>query len=72
MLYIIINYYDKVNDIVNKELERINIWLRANKLTINIKKTHYMMFHRTRIKHDTIQTIPYLYNLIYVHCDTFT
>ena len=42
--------YDKVIDIVNKELERINIWLRANKLTINIKKTHYMMFHRTRIK----------------------
>ena len=43
--------YDKVIDIVNKELNRINIWLRANKLTINIKKTHYMMFHRTRIKH---------------------
>ena len=43
--------YDKVIDIVNKELDRINIWLRANKLTINIKKTHYMMFHRTRIKH---------------------
>ena len=43
--------YDKVIDIVNIELERINIWLRANKLTINIKKTHYMMFHHTKIKH---------------------
>ena len=43
--------YDTVIDIVNKELERINIWLRANKLTININKTHYMMVHRTRIKH---------------------
>ena len=32
--------------------ERINIWLKANKLTVNIKKTHYMMFHRTRIKHN--------------------
>ena len=27
--------------------------LKANKLTINTKKTHYMMFHRTRIKHNT-------------------
>ena len=43
--------YDKVIDIVTKKIELINIWLRANKLTINIKKTHYMMFHRTRIKH---------------------
>ena len=43
--------YDNVIDIVNNELERINIWLRANKLTINIKKTHYMMFLRTRLKH---------------------
>ena len=44
--------YDQVIDIVNNELERINIWLKANKLTVNIKKTHYMMFHRTRIKHN--------------------
>ena len=44
--------YDKVIDIVNKELELINIWLRANTLTVNIKKTHYMMFHRTRIKYN--------------------
>ena len=43
--------HDKVIDIVNNELERINKWLRANKLSINIKKTHNMMFHRTRIKH---------------------
>ena len=27
--------------------------LKANKLTINTKKTHYMMFHRPRIKHNT-------------------
>ena len=30
--------YDKVIDIVNNELEGINIWLRANHLTINIKR----------------------------------
>ena len=32
-------------------LKKVNIWLNANKLTINVKQTHYMMIHRTRIKH---------------------
>ena len=39
------------NDILNIELENISIWLEANKLIF--KKTHYTMFHRTRIKHMT-------------------
>ena len=39
-----------ISEILNTELEKISIWLEANKLTININKTHYMMFHRTRIK----------------------
>ena len=42
--------YDKVIDILNQELKQIDIWQKANKLTINIFKTNYMMFHRTRIK----------------------
>ena len=37
--------YDKIIYILNKELTRIDIWLKANKLTI-----HYIMVHRTRIK----------------------
>ena len=28
--------YDKVIDILNQELKRIDIWLKANKLTITI------------------------------------
>ena len=44
--------YDKMIDILNNELKRVDIWLKANKITINTKKTHYMMFHRTRIKGD--------------------
>ena len=31
----------------------MNILLKANKLTVNIKKTHYMMFHRAKIKINT-------------------
>ena len=58
--------YNKVFDILNKELKRVNIWLKANKLTINTKKTHYMMFHRTRIKGDhhliTIDGNPITYS----------
>ena len=44
--------YDKMIDILNNELKRVDIWLKANKLTINTKKPHYMMFYRIRIKGD--------------------
>ena len=45
-------HFENISKILNTELEKINIYLKANKLTINTKKTHYMMFHRTRIKHN--------------------
>ena len=32
------------------ELNKLSCWLRANKLSINFEKSHYMMFHRTKIK----------------------
>ena len=57
--------YNNVLDILNKELKRVNIWLKANKLTINTKKTHYMMFHRTRIKGDHHLIIIDGYPIIY-------
>ena len=45
--------FENISKILNTELEKVNMWLKANKLTINTKKTHYIMFHRTRIKHNT-------------------
>ena len=30
---------------LNEELAKLNIWLNANKLTINIAKSHYTVFH---------------------------
>ena len=42
---------DKESDLIktlNEELAKLNIWLNANKLTINIAKSHYMVFHRGR------------------------
>ena len=46
-------HFENTHTILNTELEKANRWLKANKLTLNTKKTHYMMFHRTRIKHNT-------------------
>ena len=47
--------FTNISQILNTGLESVNICLKANKLTVNIKKTHYniMMFHRTRIKLNT-------------------
>ena len=36
--------------LLNIELETITIWLAANKLTINVVKSQYMVFHRARLK----------------------
>ena len=30
---------------VNKELNKISNWLKANKLLLNVKKTKFMIFH---------------------------
>ena len=40
---------DSVSDaiaLMNLELIKLNIWLQANKLTLNTTKTHYMVFDR--------------------------
>ena len=31
-------------------LFKIETWLAANRLTLNVNKTHYMIFHRSRLK----------------------
>ena len=35
--------------LVNKELNHVATWLKANKLSLNAKKTHYMVFSNKRI-----------------------
>ena len=41
------NLEDMVNSL-NHELHDISLWLKVNKLSLNIKKTHYMVFTSTR------------------------
>ena len=31
---------------INNEIERINIWLKVNKLSLNVQKIKLMIFHR--------------------------
>ena len=42
--------YNNIITVLNNELYKIDTWLQANKLTININKTHYMVFPSSKIK----------------------
>jgi hypothetical protein len=33
-----------LNSIMNAELEKVNIWMKTNKLSVNISKTNYSIF----------------------------
>ena len=44
------NNLDGIITSLNSELDRINTWLKSNKLSLNVTKTHYMVFHRARRK----------------------
>ena len=35
--------------LMNQEMDKIQKWVITNKLTINISKTHYMIFHRRKL-----------------------
>ena len=40
---------DQVQQMMDDELKDIVIWLRANKLSLNISKTHYMLFSNKKV-----------------------
>ena len=42
--------YNNIICTLNTELQKLDGWLQANKLTLNTAKTHYMVFHRAIIK----------------------
>ena len=37
-----------MNDDINSCLDEINVWLKLNKLTVNVSKTKFMVFHKPR------------------------
>ena len=57
-------HLEQMIHIINEELQNIDTWLKANKLTINLKKTHYMIFHRARIKNKYENAVQIQGNII--------
>ena len=43
--------------IVNNELEKVSNWLKINKLSLNIKKTHFVIFHFRQKRIDQVVNI---------------
>ena len=43
---------------VNSELEKVSQWFKANKLSINIKKTKFTLFHKNSSKDDIPVKLP--------------
>ncbi len=51
-------YSDKTNDgtedLLNRELSKVSLWLAANKLSLNVKKSNFLHFHYGKSKKPTI------------------
>ena len=41
----------KLINTLHIELDKLYAWLQSNKLTLNMLKTHYMVFHRANHNH---------------------
>ena len=50
------NNLDVIITSLNSKFDRIITWLISNKLSLNVTKTHYMVFHRARrkVNHNTL------------------
>ena len=44
--------YSDLIKLLNSELDKLSNWLSANKLSLNVKKSYYMVFHRDELKID--------------------
>ena len=49
------NNLRKLINTLHIELDKLYTWLQSNKLTLNLLKTHYMVFHRAKHKHMAVQ-----------------
>ena len=43
-----------ISELVPKELAELSQWLKVNKLSLNLKKTQYMIFSLRKLKDETI------------------
>ena len=47
-IFTVVKKLDDIKNLINKELADISMWLNANRLSLNIKKTQYMAFSRKK------------------------
>ena len=50
----------KYHQLLHNKLKNISTWLKANKLSLNVKKTHYIIFHRAGVPNLLALATPYL------------
>ena len=50
MRTLIFKILKNIYTLVNAELEKVNTWLKLNKLLLNVQKTKFMVFHRKQKK----------------------
>ena len=46
---------DDINTIMNNELDKISDWLKTKKLSLNVQKSKYIIFHQPQKKIKTLQ-----------------
>ena len=51
------NNLNSLSTIINNELNKLYIWLASNKLTPNIEKSHYVIFHRPDLNRATLISV---------------
>ena len=51
---------DTLINILNKELDKVSNWLKINKLSLNIKKTHFILFHNKQKLINTKNNIKWI------------
>ena len=44
-------------DVINEELTKINAWFRVNKLSLNVRKTNFMIFSNKHLDHNNLINI---------------
>ena len=44
--------YSDLIKLLNSELDKLSNWLSANKLSLNVKKSYYLVFHIAKLKID--------------------
>ena len=60
-LFISDSNIENLFETMNEELRKVANWFKANKLSLNISKTKYFLFHFTRKRKDIRNILPPLH-----------